>query len=297
MGGMIGFLTGALMAAVVFRLLALRREHRLMDSLRDMLERAIDGKFQQERLDESKLSAVENSLKQFLDNSLTIGQNQSRQKETIQTLISDISHQTVTPIANIKLYLELLEEQLDAPSRELAAVKEQSEKLNFLIQSLVKLSRMETGILTFRIQEHELGQVLEALRIQYASRAEEKGICLEIAPARMQARFDLKWTIEAVGNVVDNAVKYTPSGGRIAVRVQSYQLFVRIDIEDSGIGIEQKDLGKIFGRFYRARQVGEEPGVGIGLYVAREIIQGQKGYMKVSSQLGEGSVFSVFLPR
>ena len=138
---------------------------------------------------------------------------------------------------------------------------------------------------------------MDALRIQFASKAEEKGLCLAFFPTRAEARFDLKWTIEAVGNIVDNAVKYTPPGGNISVRVQSYPFFARIDVKDSGIGIEQKDLGNIFGRFYRAGQVGEEPGVGIGLYLAREIIQGQKGYIKVSSRLGEGSVFSVFLPR
>lgn len=291
------FLAGALLAAGICRLIGLRRENRLMDSLREMLDKAINGEFQPERLDESKLSAVENSFKQFLDNSLVTGQNQSRQKETIQSLISDISHQTVTPLANIRLYLELLEERLEERAPELEAVKEQSEKLDFLIQSLGKLSRMETGILAFRVQEHGLEQVLDALRIQFASKAEEKGLGLAFFPTRAEARFDLKWTIEAVGNIVDNAVKYTPPGGNISVRVQSYPFFARIDVKDSGIGIEQKDLGNIFGRFYRAGQVGEEPGVGIGLYLAREIIQGQKGYIKVSSRLGEGSVFSVFLPR
>lgn len=96
-------------------------------------------------------------------------------------------------------------------------------------------------------------------------------------------------------NVVENAVKYTEQGG-IAITVISYEMFVRIDVADTGIGIPEDMQGKIFSRFYRSEDVREQEGVGIGLYLAREILDGENGYIKVSSRPGEGSDFSIFLP-
>ena len=107
---------------------------------------------------------------------------------------------------------------------------------------------------------------------------------------------DLKWTAEALGNIVDNAIKYTPGGGTVQLKVEKYSSFVKIDVIDNGIGIEKEEIPKIFGRFYRSLSVADQPGVGVGLFLAREIIQAQKGYVKVKSEIGKGSIFSVFLP-
>lgn len=107
---------------------------------------------------------------------------------------------------------------------------------------------------------------------------------------------DMKWTAEALGNMVDNAIKYTPSGGMVQMKAEQYSFFARIDIVDNGIGIEKEEIPKIFGRFYRSLSVADHQGVGIGLFLAREIIQAQKGYVKVKSEIGKGSIFSVFLP-
>lgn len=111
------------------------------------------------------------------------------------------------------------------------------------------------------------------------------------------AVYDLKWTMEAVGNIIDNAFKYTPAGGNVTVSVQQYSFFVRIDISDTGIGIAEEEIPKVFTRFYRSFDVADMPGVGIGLYLARYIVEAQKGYIKVFSEKGRGSTFSVFLPR
>ena len=108
--------------------------------------------------------------------------------------------------------------------------------------------------------------------------------------------FDPKWTAEALANIVDNAVKYTEQG-LITISAVSYEMFVRIDISDSGIGISENEQAQIFARFYRSKNVQEQEGVGIGLYLARQIISGESGYIKVASVLGEGSTFSVFLPK
>ena len=112
-----------------------------------------------------------------------------------------------------------------------------------------------------------------------------------------QAVFDLKWTTEALGNVVDNAVKYTHPGGTVRITVTMYELFCRIDVADTGIGIAEEEQARIFSRFYRSPQVAQQDGVGIGLHLARQILSDQGGYIKVSSAPGKGSVFSLFLQR
>lgn len=100
-----------------------------------------------------------------------------------------------------------------------------------------------------------------------------------------------------MGNIVDNAIKYTPYGGKVSVNIITYPMFLCIRVSDNGIGIAEEEQAKIFTRFYRSAAVKEQQGVGIGLYLAREIIREQNGYVKVESELGKGSVFSVFLLR
>lgn len=223
----------------------------------------------------------------------------TEERSSIKSLVSDISHQTKTPIANIMLYTELMSEhkQLDSNSKKLLKnIKEQSDKLNFLIQSLVKTSRLENGILSVEPHENNIRELFH--RIDFDDIAYEKGINLKYNEIPdFTAVFDLKWTSEAVSNIIDNAIKYTPSGGTVSVSVNEYEMFVRIDISDTGIGVSEEDTAKIFKRFYRSPEVHDENGVGIGLYLSREIIFREKGYIKVMSEKGKGSKFSVFLPK
>ena len=108
-------------------------------------------------------------------------------------------------------------------------------------------------------------------------------------------RHDIKWTAEALENILDNAVKYTPEGGSIRVTVRPWQFYTRIDITDTGIGIAAEHYNDVFKRFYRAQEVSAEEGVGLGLYLARGILTRQKGYITVFSEPGTGTTFSVFL--
>lgn len=269
-----------------------------MDTLDKMLEQAKNGTFREENFDESRLSALEMRFFQYLTAGETSAENVRREKDKIKTLIGDISHQTKTPIANLLLYSELLQEEaLSEEARGSAkAIWEQTEKLRFLIDSLVKLSRLENGILALSPEKQPVEPMLEAVCGQYRRKAEEKGLYLRLIPAEERAVFDGKWTAEALGNLLDNAVKYTREGG-IAVEVRPYELFLRVDITDTGMGIPEEEQSKIFTRFYRSQAVKDQEGVGIGLYLTREIVSKQGGYLKVSSETGKGSTFSVFLPR
>ncbi len=161
----------------------------------------------------------------------------------------------------------------------------------------MKTSRLETGIITVAPKQEAVQRLLDEAREQIQPRAEAKNISITLEAADMSAFFDLKWTAEAIYNILDNAVKYTKSGGSIVVKALSYELFCRIDIIDNGMGIAEHEHSKIFARFYRSADAGNQEGVGIGLFLAREIVAAEGGYLKVSSRRGSGSTFSVFLPK
>lgn len=293
-------LTFALMLSVVIGVLyfARKRERELIGKLQAMIDRAADGTFDVSTIDESTLSALENSMNRFLKDSDMSFKNVSLQKYQIQTLLSDISHQTVTPISNILLYTQLLEEKDREKiyGEEVSAIEEQTEKLSFLINSLVKLSRLENGIIKVEPKNNKVQKLIDNVMKQVQIKAEEKDIVIHTEPTEETAVFDLKWMAEALFNIVDNAIKYTHQCGKVSITVIPYSFFLRIDIADNGIGIAESEYSKIFGRFYRSQAVSEQEGVGIGLYLAREIVSTQGGYIKVASKAGRGSVFSVFLP-
>lgn len=302
MGTFLGVLGIMALAALLLGLWFWLDARRTVRRLDRMLSTAIDGGFGEESFDESAPSALESRMARFLNGSARSLRGVQRQRESIQRLLSDISHQTKTPLANLKLYSSLLmEEELTPRQREQAQViLQQSEKLSFLIETLVKLSRLETDVLAVTPKLQPLAPLLERAASQAKAAAERKGIALQLhlqQQAEMKALYDLRWTAEALGNLLDNAVKYTPPGGCIQVSATQYELFCRIDVHDNGIGIAEEEQAQIFGRFYRGRQVREQEGLGIGLYLAREIAQKQGGYLKLSSRPGQGSTFSLYLPR
>ena len=274
------------------------RTKKTMDTLEKMIDSAADGEYSETKFDESRLSALETKFSNYLALSNTSSKNIMKEKEKIKTLISDISHQTKTPISNLILYSELIEEEyLSEDMRSnVEAIKQQAEKLEFLIKSLVKLSRLENGILNLSPRKEEIQPMLQDIYERYISKASEKNLELNIEKTTSKATFDRKWTTEALGNIVDNAIKYTNTG-EITINVKEYEIFTRIDISDTGIGIAETEQAEVFSRFYRSQSVHNDEGVGIGLYLTREIISSEGGYIKLTSELGVGSTFSVYIPR
>ena len=165
------------------------------------------------------------------------------------------------------------------------------------MDALVKSSRLDNGILTLSPAPHPIQPLLDGAAAQGLAAAGQRGISLTVLPWEGAARFDSKWTAEALYNVLDNALKYTPPGGTVTLSVTAYHMFCCIQVSDTGPGIPESEQARIFQRFYRSPSASEAEGVGIGLYLARQIAAGQGGYLKVSSRPGEGSTFSLFLPR
>lgn len=294
------FVTGLifLLAAIIIVLADWYLRRRSLKRMRGMIQSAMEGTFQADHFDESLFASVEAQLAEYIAASEIQEKRVAAEQEKTKTLIADISHQTKTPLANILLYAELLKEECVEDGETITMLEEQVKKLEFLIQSLVKLSRLETGILVLHPKQNEVSALLEEAQRQYAAGAQEKGLYLHVLSEEAQgvtACFDIKWTLEALGNLIDNAIKYTQTGG-VTVSVKRYEFFISIEVADTGIGIAEEEHAKIFGRFYRSAAVSDRQGVGIGLYLAREILRQQSGYMKVASEEGKGAVFSMYLP-
>lgn len=291
---------------------------RMLDRLEEMLDAAIKGEFEERDYDESRLSRLETKWKQFLGLSQCSRQNLEQEKERIHRLLSDISHQTKTPIANMKLYVDLLQESLEqqmgqregsrgAENSEqniaqilslLHEISRQTDKLEFLITSLTKMSRLENNIVTVQPQRQKILPLIDEAIRNLSMKAEKKEMIIRRnlpEDSTITACFDRKWTREALENILDNGIKYSPCHSELILDAKEYEMYTAISVRDHGIGIVEKEIPKIFERFYRSSEVQQEEGVGIGLYLAQEILRKENGYIKVNSNPGEGTTFYLYL--
>lgn len=251
--------------------------------------------------EESLLSKLQHKFKKLVDILDNDRESALREKDNIKSLIADISHQIKTPIANITMYNDtLIERDLtrDQQSMFLNNMKFQVSKLEWLVQSLIKMSRLESNIIALNKMESSLSDTIANALSGVFLKAEEKNIEVKVeCDSSIKVFHDKKWTSEALFNIIENAVKYTQANGSISINVEEWELFIKIDIEDTGMGISEEDINNIFKRFYRCSDVSQIEGIGIGLYLTNEIITKQGGYIKVKSNKGIGTTFSVFLPR
>ena len=293
-------ITIVISASIIFSIIVIEKSKskKIMNKLDGLIDAAINGTFRETDFDESMLSALENRFARYLSSSVTASNKIKDEKNKINELIADISHQTKTPISNLLLYTELLqEEKLSQEAMDYVnSIHSQSEKLKFLIDSLVKVSRLENNIISLNPINNSINNLLLNIEHQYKKKAEQKNLELKILTSDLTACFDEKWTNEALGNIVDNAIKYTDVGS-VFIEAVNYELFIKIDVKDTGKGIYEEDINKIFSRFYRSASVNQMEGTGLGLYLAREIITKENGYIQVSSEKETGSVFSIFLPK
>lgn len=225
----------------------------------------------------------------------------SKERDNTKTLVTDISHQLKTPISALKtcfsMYLEA-----DTPEEKAEFLNRsqlQMDKLEALISSLIQISRLETSLITLNQESVTLTELLLGAVNSIYHKASAKEISIETDDFDdMTLKLDRKWTTEALVNILDNAVKYSSPGSCIRIRVQSLISFVRIELEDEGIGILPEERNQIFHRFYRnsKEEVRQTEGSGVGLYLTRKILEDQGGTVTVHPAPGQGSVFVVQLP-
>lgn len=268
-------------------------------NLLQRLDGAIGGKIQHTAYDESMDAAVTERLNRVVQISGMNQEKAEKERDTVKSLISDISHQVRTPLTNIMLYVGLLQEQnLDQDTKTLVdKIEKQSEKLDFFMKELVKSSYTEQEMINIHPEMVRVEEIMNTSCqiVELASLKKKIDIVQEETDAWCYA--DKKWTIEALGNVLDNAVKYSPENSMIQVNVVLYESFICIQVKDQGIGMKEEEQGMVFERFYRSKTVSNEPGFGIGLYLVREVLSKQGGYVKIKSKIGKGTTVQLYLSR
>lgn len=292
----------ALAVAVLGLWLRLRRQRADVEAYAEHIDRAL-GDLLAERSLDARIAATDDLWGHTNERLLRLSQAQMRRTEALQReqrslqgLVADISHQTKTPLANIQLYLERLEHGAEDASL-VAKLGAQVEKLDFLLANMVKISRLETGAVRIQKQQALLADTLADALSVIVPKADTKQIRLSVDyDETMTLNHDRRWTAEALANLLDNAVKYTPAGGSVGVRVVLQPVFVQIAVHDSGKGIARERQGTIFTRFYREPEVHDTEGAGLGLYLARMIVERQGGFIDVVSAPGAGSTFTINLP-
>ena len=221
------------------------------------------------------------------------------EKDQVMQLISDISHQLKTPLANIVLDMELLQNpSLEEERRRefLEHTKSQADKMQWLMANLLKASKLENGMICFTAEYAGIRETIaKAVSFVFPQASAKKiELIVEECPD-FKLYHNPKWTAEAMSNILENAVKYSPENSRIQIALDKLDIYTKITISDEGIGIPQSEFQQIFKRFYRGKAVEGQEGSGLGLYLAQLILQHEKGYITVSSKVGEGSSFSLFL--
>lgn len=224
-------------------------------------------------------------------------ETEHRTKEFLKSTISDISHQLKTPLAALTMYQEIIENEPD----NIATVKEFSSKIGVslkrieqLIQSMLKITRLDTGNIVFEKKSCHITELIANAVNELTTRAqnENKEILMD-GDSEQLVVCDMEWTSEAIGNIVKNALDHTNSGDYVRISWEQTPTMFRIFISDNGDGIAPEDIHHIFKRFYRSRHSLDTQGIGLGLPLAKSIIEGQDGLISVQSALNEGTTFTL----
>ena len=279
-----------LIGILLYKYIVLRSE---MSELSDYIDKALDGNLEITEFDEKELSKIKSKLIKFLYASQVKEAKINTEKSKTKDLIADISHQTKTPITNLSLYISLLEE--DPKDEYLEIIKYELNKLEFLIQNLVKSSRLESDIISLQKHQANLKDIVEDALREFKVILSEKDISINLKDEDLIFNLDERWLKEAIHNLVDNAIKYSPKGSTINISVYKSYLNYNLDIENECKEISEEILPKIFERFYRGKNSVSKDGLGLGLYIAREIIEKHGGNIRAS--LDENRIkFSVDFP-
>ncbi len=251
-------------------------------------------------LAETRESKLITQLKQLIA-ILNHEANTSREdKEAISRLVSDLSHQLKTPLANIAMYTELLKDSTLSEGEKqefILRTAEQASKMEWLMQTLLKTSRLEVGMIEFEVMPGYIKETIaNSISAVYAQAAGKNIRIVTNEFPDIKLMHNPKWTAEAISNILENAIKYSGESAEISITVEKMEFYTRIEVRDAGIGIAPSEYNLIFQRFYRSKQVENKEGSGLGLYLSQLILSKEGGYITVASEQGKGSSFFLFLP-
>lgn len=254
-----------------------------------------DYSLQIDRNSEDELSLLDNQIYRTAVKFREQAENSNKDKENLQKSLSDISHQLKTPLTSIIVMVENILDDDDMPleiRREfLNDIKHNTNTISFLVQSLLKLSKLDAEAVKFRYEQVEVKSIVDECIKNTAVMAEILGVRLETDCNDIILNCDKKWLCEAVTNIIKNCIEHSHNGN-IKITAEQNKLYTKISIKDNGSGITKEDLPHIFERFYKGKNSSDDS-VGIGLSLAKTIIEKQGGYISVSSELNKGSEFVI----
>lgn len=244
---------------------------------------------------EDELSLLDNQIYRTTVKFREQAENSRKDKENLQKSLSDISHQLKTPLTSIIVMVENILDDDDMPleiRREfLNDIKHNTNTISFLVQSLLKLSKLDAETVKFRYEQVEVKSIVDECIKNTAVMAEILGVRLETDCNDIILNCDRKWLCEAITNIIKNCIEHSHNGN-IKITAEQNKLYTKISIKDNGSGITKEDLPHIFERFYKGKNSSDDS-VGIGLSLAKTIIEKQGGYISVSSELNQGSEFVI----
>ncbi len=298
-------LTVTIVIAVILCSLTILFSYRYVKRTFDSIDRVLDSVLARnaelsfEAAADSRLSKLTHKAVKIIQMNIMDISQTKQEKEIIQSFISDMSHQMKTPLSGVAMYTDLLlEGRITEAERQefLSRVKTGTEKLQWMMDSLVKMSRLEVGAIELSPASTGIKQTISDSISAVYGVAAKQNISIQTAYFEDTALLhDRKWTSEAITNILENAIKYSPAGGEINISVETLPIYTKIRITDYGIGIAPDEWNSIFKRFYRGRNAKGADGAGLGLYLASLIFQKQSGYILVDSKPGRYTTFSMFL--
>ena len=290
------FLFGAIYLSLF---LYLRRQHKAFSNAENTIRQFLDGNTTS-RIECSQAGDWY-SLFHAINEMATIlsahAENQRQTKEFLQDIISDVSHQIKTPLSALKMYHEIIEShQDDAATVSSFTEKSQREikRMEDVIYTLLKLARLDAGIIQMEKTPENLSVLMQDVLERFETWAEREHKTITLSGKEdVVLSCDALWVSEAIGNIVKNALEHTENGGHIGVKWSQSPLMTQIEISDDGKGIHPEDLYNIFKRFYRSRFSSDVHGIGLGLPLAKSIVEAHGGTISVTSSLGAGTTFTL----
>ena len=280
----------------------LRRREQLYEEAETVVAQYADGRFDV-HLPVGETGAVHRLFGKVEQLALSLqakSEAERKAKEFLKDMISNISHQLKTPLAALDMYMEILEgEPENAETVKTFSRKSMRslERMEQLISSLLKMARLDTGSIVFEKRQCFVAEIAAQAAGELSERAKQEGKEILTEGEPEETIFcDEDWTREALENLVKNALDHTEAGGTVRVSWSRSPVLFRLTVEDDGCGIAPEDIHHIFKKFYRSKNSSDRQGAGIGLSLAKSIVEGQGGMLSVESSPGEGSVFRISFP-
>ena len=279
-----------------FFILYTKRKNKKIAELNTYLVRVLAGDNPPEINDqkEGELSILQNNIYKTTTTLKHQKELLADDKVRMATAIADISHQLKTPLTSMMVMNDLLKEEEDKDKRQefINTQSSQLDRMNWLIQTLLKLSKLDAGTVELKREDTSFKEIIEEALKPFDIQFELRGIELQKDLTNAEVKCDKNWTVEAIQNVIKNCIEHMDAGGKLGIRTEDTNLYGRIRIEDTGCGIAPEDIPHVFERFYKGKNAGKDS-VGIGLALTKTIIEGEKGEISVESTEGVGTSFDI----